>query len=394
MNKTQPSFLKVERKNTDDSLVAERDKTTQSLTNSRVKTETQTDLSFSKDRFAADKAETESRLEADEVQIHQREVKGYSIKDELANNKQKLSEERDRSDKAIELERTRVDAALERERELKTASANRLFEQERKLTDKNLSAERAQTDSHVFKNLHELSDEISEHSKTKVSLTTRDEFLAIVSHDLRNPIGAASACATMLLEESAYASMDPEIKHWITFIQRNVNSSLRLISDLLDTERLAEGKLQLKSKACDIHKLILETIETFTYLATAKNIKLTTSIDDLKTSINCDSDRILQVLSNLIGNALKFTPKGGCINVSARIENQQIIISIDDNGDGIPEDKKAAIFERFSQVGGRDHGGLGLGLYISRMLIEAHKGTLQVTSTLGEGSQFSFTIPI
>jgi signal transduction histidine kinase len=122
-----------------------------------------------------------------------------------------LFTERDQSDKAIQLERSRVDLAIQKERELKSALASQLLERDRNLTDKNLSAERTRTDSEVQRTTALLSDEVSEHSKTKISLTTRDEFLAIVSHDLKNPIGTASLCAEMLLEDPAFLNLGTDL---------------------------------------------------------------------------------------------------------------------------------------------------------------------------------------
>ena len=107
-----------------------------------------------------------------------------------------------------------------------------------------------------------------------------------------------------------------------------------------------------------------------------------------------DHDRILQVLSNLIGNSLKFTPNGGTIELSARKQETTVEISETDNGPGIPEQEQAQIFERFSQLKLNDRRGLGLGLFIAKWIIEAHKGNLWVTSNVGKGSTFSFTLPL
>jgi signal transduction histidine kinase len=107
-----------------------------------------------------------------------------------------------------------------------------------------------------------------------------------------------------------------------------------------------------------------------------------------------DHDRILQVLSNLIGNSLKFTPNGGTIELSARKQETQVEISVTDNGPGIPEDAKEQIFERFSQLKRNDRRGLGLGLFISKWIVEAHGGHIWVTSEVGKGSTFSFTLPL
>ena len=107
-----------------------------------------------------------------------------------------------------------------------------------------------------------------------------------------------------------------------------------------------------------------------------------------------DSDRILQVLSNLIGNALKFTPNGGNVSLSARKDATEIEISVTDNGPGVPEDKRSEIFQRFSQLKMNDRRGLGLGLFISKWIVEAHNGRIRVASEVGKGSTFNFTLPV
>jgi signal transduction histidine kinase len=380
---TQDRFLKDERQLTDDSLIAERVKTNQSLSNSRTNTEIQIDQAMEAARTRADSKNENRQISS-----------GYKVEDEKQNGHERVARERERSDNAVELERSQVDAVLEREREIKSALASRLLEQERKLTDKNLSFERTQTDSEIFRSADLLTREIANHSKTKISLTSRDEFLAIVSHDLRNPIGAASSCAEMLLEEPTYKGMDPEIKYWIEFIKRNVDTSLRMITDLLDMERMAHGKLVLKIDQHKMGQIILQSVESFTHLASAKSVLLRVKEINAADVVRCDQDRILQVLSNLLGNALKFIPEGGLITVEASFSPSEVTVAIADSGPGIAEEKLGKIFERFSQINSKDRRGLGLGLYISKMLIEAHGGRIWVESTVNKGSTFYFTVPI
>jgi len=264
---------------------------------------------------------------------------------------------------------------------------------ERKITDQNLKDERFQTDSEVQVSSGLLSREVSEHLKTKISLTSRDEFLAIVSHDLRNPIGAASSCADMLLEDAAFEKMDPEMRYWIKFIKRNAETSLRLIADLLDMERVAQGKLIVKPIYCCIGDLVRDSIETFKLVASTKSIQLQMASSDIKCQTFCDPDRIRQVISNLIGNAIKFTPAGGSVKVNIELCTDTVKVSVVDTGPGIPPEKITQIFGRFAQLGAKERTGLGLGLYISKMLVEAHLGKIWVESDLGHGSQFMFTIP-
>ncbi len=126
------------------------------------------------------------------------------------------------------------------------------------------------------------------------------------------------------------------------------------------------------------------------------NKSFSITIKDCAESIfaDIDHDRILQVLSNLIGNALKFASKGSAIDLSARAKNSEVVISVSDNGPGVPEGKKAEIFERFSQLKTNDRRGLGLGLFISKWIVEAHQGRIWVKSEIGKGSSFSFKLPL
>ncbi len=388
-----PPFLEVERQKTDDSLTAERVKTNESLTAAVEKTEIQTDKDVHAERVDADQTTLASRAEADSDRDIEREASGDHGKDKRRNDDDRLLDERRRADNAVERERARVDVAIDRERDFKSAIESRVLGQEREQTDKNLLAERSRADSevHVASNL--LSDEIAEHSKTKVSLTTRDEFLAIVSHDLKNPIGAISICADMLLEDSSYKEMNSQITHWIQFIKRNADTSLRLIADILDMERIAEGKLKLNLKQQCIGHIIRESMLSFVHAASAKTVLLRAMPSNISGDVVCDHDRIMQVFSNLIGNALKFTPAGGSIILETYLGKTEVEVSVRDTGPGIPDDMKDYIFDRFAQLRSKDRTGLGLGLYISKMLIEAHQGRLWVHSKVGEGSTFSFALP-
>lgn len=385
-------FLQTERQKTDHSLTAERDKTNESLTDAREKTEVRTNKSVDAERLAADLTTSNSRAEADAHRKSEFKTLRVDEKDERKKSDERLLEERQDADKAIEKERSRVDAAMSHERDLKDTLITTLLDQERGQTDQNLKAERSKTDSQAHQASNLLTDEIAEHSKTKVTLTSRDEFLAIVSHDLRNPIGTASSCAEMLLKDETY-KVDAEVRPWIELIKRNVDTALRLISDILDMERIAEGKLALKLDRQNVDKLLHESVESFTLAASGKNVLLRMDPSNISEEILCDRDRINQVLSNLIGNALKFTPERGSIILSATLTENEMHIHVRDSGPGIPEEKMNFIFDRFAQLGSKDRTGLGLGLYISKMLVEAHKGRLWVESTFGEGSKFSFALP-
>lgn len=350
MEKTQEPFTK-ERKQTDDSLTKERRKVDESFKEVSVETNEKSDEIISEDRKNADKKN------------------GKSV------------------DQAIEVERDNMDAVLKFERREKENLLHKVVSEERKSTDKNLKDERVTADVEI-----ERSE--AAHEQAKSTLTTREEFVAIVSHDLRNPIGSILSATEILLEDESIVEKNGDTKKLVELIQRNAETSLRLISDILDMERIVEGKIQLQLTKNRIDDIIRDSVECFIYQAKAKKILLKTT--DLKNNnlILCDKDRVAQILSNLIGNALQFTPAGGSITIEAHQTGKEITVFVRDTGPGIPEDQKSRIFDRFAQIENKQRSGLGLGLYISKTLVESHLGKLWVTSELGHGSTFWFTLPI
>ena len=263
----------------------------------------------------------------------------------------------------------------------------------REATDKNLLNERTQTDSDAVHSSGLLAAEKVAHTSTRAALTTREEFIAIVSHDLRNPIGAISSCAEMLLADTLHESAVDELKHWIVFMKRNADTSLRLIGDILDMERIAEGQLGLHLSEYNLSRLIKETVENNSQMALAKSILLRASPTMAPDTFSFDKDRVAQVLSNLVSNALKFTSEGGSVVIDLQDKGSEVQVSVKDTGPGIAQDKQLRIFERFAQIQNKDRRGLGLGLYISKMFVELHQGKLWVESELGKGSVFYFTLP-
>ena len=252
------------------------------------------------------------------------------------------------------------------------------FDAERKKTDKDLTNERNEMDTVV------------EHAT--VALTTRDEFLAIVSHDLRNPLSSKSMAAQLLMDSPLYLSAEKEIRECVDIIDRSSAEALRIIGDLMDMECIAAGKLGLHIEPCNILEIIDHSIKSFQHLAAVKNISLLSNSENNGIKVPCDRDRISQVLSNLIGNAIKFTPDGGTITLAVKPNDHAVQISVTDTGSGIPQDMHKLIFERFWQIGKRDR--RGLGLYISKMIVEAHHGQLWVESKLGQGSVFYIALPL
>ena len=197
--------------------------------------------------------------------------------------------------------------------------------------------------------------------------------------------------AQILLEEPE------DVKNIAASINRSAGEMLRLIQDLLDIERIAIGKLTLHYGEHDVSEIIGQAVEQLQGAAASKEKTLSAKPEDVSGYIICDRNRVMQVSSNLIGNAIKFTPAKGQICVScARSGNEgkEVQVSVSDTGEGISPEKIKTIFERFSQLHNQDRRGIGLGLYIAKMMVEEHPGRLWVESKVGEGSTFHFTLPL
>jgi signal transduction histidine kinase len=188
-----------------------------------------------------------------------------------------------------------------------------------------------------------------------------------------------------------------DVQEIASSIKRSAGEMLRLIQDLLDIERIAIGKLILNYERHDISEIIKEVVGDFQRDAVANGITLAAKPGAECGEVVCDRSRVVQVLSNLIGNAIKFTPAKGQIRVSCVLsgpERKDLQVSVSDTGAGIAPEKIKTIFERFSQINSQDRRGIGLGLYIAKMMVEEHPGRIWVESKLGEGSTFHFTLPL
>ncbi|WP_437671136.1 ATP-binding protein [Sorangium sp. So ce131] len=226
------------------------------------------------------------------------------------------------------------------------------------------------------------------------AIELRDNVLATVSHDLRNPLSAIITAAAVMTKRAASRGGDKGDTKAIQAIQRSAHRMDRLIHDLLDFASLRAGRLALRRQAQDPREIGREAVETFESLAQEKGVRLSaTSGDDLPPVV-CDRDRVLQVLSNLLSNALKVTGPQGSVTVRCERREEDVVFSVADTGPGIPEDELPYLFERFWRSQRNGYKGTGLGLAIARELVAAHGGTLSVESVVGVGSTFRFTIPI
>ncbi|MGH9901582.1 MAG: ATP-binding response regulator [Pyrinomonadaceae bacterium] len=221
----------------------------------------------------------------------------------------------------------------------------------------------------------------------------KDEFLATISHELRTPLTAILGWSNMLsaggLDEAAAARA-------LETIHRNARAQNQLISDLLDISRIITGKLRLDIRTVELPPLIEAAAESVRPAAEAKNIRLQTLLDPQAGPISGDADRLQQVVWNLLTNAVKFTPKGGRVQVRLQRINSHVEIAVSDSGIGVSLEFLPHVFDRFRQADAattRTHGGLGLGLSIVRQLVELHGGTVHAASE-GEGKGTTFTVSL
>jgi len=222
----------------------------------------------------------------------------------------------------------------------------------------------------------------------------KDEFLATISHELRNPLNAIMGWAHMLqLGKLNEANTERAVET----IYRNAKSQSQLVSDLLDVSRIISGKLRLDMRAVDLIYIVNAAIDSIRPAADAKGILLQPMLDPAAGPISGDADRLQQVVWNLLTNAVKFTPKGGKIQVKVQRINSHVEIVVSDSGVGINKEFLPYVFDRFRQADGsttRIHGGLGLGLSIVRQLVDLHGGSVGVESKgEGKGATFTITLP-
>jgi PAS domain S-box-containing protein len=235
------------------------------------------------------------------------------------------------------------------------------------------------------------------YERAQRAVLAREDMLSFVSHDLRNPLMGIQLTAELLLK--GQRGGEERRRGWkqLERIRRGVQQMRRMIDDLLDISSLDAGRLPFTIGAHDAARMFDDAAMMLAPLAEEKNVVLTFDFEpghrgDLY--IRCDRDRVIQVLSNLIGNAVKFTPAGGAIKIAAGRAGNQALFTVSDSGPGIPPMLRPHIFERYWQAEETARNGRGLGLFIAKGLVEAQGGAIWVDSLAGDGATFSFTLPL
>ena len=223
----------------------------------------------------------------------------------------------------------------------------------------------------------------------------REAMVAIVAHDLKNPLSTIQMAMSFLLEDIVPNASERALERdQLHAVQRAAQRMYRLIHDLLDVAAAEAGQLHIERSPEPVDTLIADAVETLKPLAAAKHIELTTALAPALPAVFADHERMIQVFSNLAGNAIKFTPAGGAVTLGVRDADDAVEFSVRDTGPGIAADHLPHVFDRFWQASATARMGTGLGLTIAKAIVDAHGGHIGVASEPGHGSTFSFTIPL
>lgn len=221
----------------------------------------------------------------------------------------------------------------------------------------------------------------------------QSEFLTMVSHEFRTPLTSIITFTELLLDDAA-GRVNQEQQEYLTDVLESSQRLLHMINDLLDLSRLDAGKVKLFREVLDIRDLARDAERTVRPLAERHGITLTMAVPEHLPLVEADPLRITQVLLNLLSNAIKFTPRGGRVDMSARVDGDHLEVSVADTGVGIAPEDQDRVFEKFSQAGRDRPEGTGLGLPLAKSLVELHGGCMWLESQLGQGSTFRFTLPL
>ncbi len=221
----------------------------------------------------------------------------------------------------------------------------------------------------------------------------RDDVLAVVSHDLRDPLNAVAMTA-QLLQKVGEIRQDTQSLELAGILNRSVDRMQRLISDLLDMATLRSGRLSVNRQPCNIREIVLEAVEHQQRRAAAKKLTLDMELGEMPNLLNCDRQRLLQVFGNLIGNAIKFCDEGSRICVKGHAGTGVLHFAIEDSGPGIAEADLPRLFEAYFSTTADRRGGTGLGLYITKGIVEAHGGRIWAQNVIPHGAALHFELPM
>jgi signal transduction histidine kinase len=353
-----PEFQSADRVQTDESLRVERELADDALGEDLVAIQDTADAVVELARGRADSVLAAARAMSDRRSSAAAGGRTGEVRRERAREDEVIEKARDHADEALRLERAG---------QLQTLAA------ERAESNRGLSSERARAD---------------------LALTRRDEFLGLVSHELRNMLNTVAGFANQIEREGTAGPEGERIRLHARRIQRASARMNHLIGDLVDVACIEAGVLAVHREPCDPLRVLGEAIENFQAPAAARGIKLIARTPSSLGTAEIDPARILQVLANLLGNAIKFTPPQGTVTVFAERTPDELRFAVSDTGAGIPADRLEAVFDRYVQVAPADRRGLGLGLFIAKCIVLGHGGSIRAESEPGQGTCVRFELPL
>jgi len=229
----------------------------------------------------------------------------------------------------------------------------------------------------------------------KESMELKSQFISTVSHELRTPLASVKEGITVVSDGVA-GEINDEQRNFLEIAKRNVDRLAMLINDVLDFQKFEAGKMRLSMQENDINEIVGEVHKTMVSSAKKKGVDFSLKLEDNLPKARFDSDKIIQVLTNLVGNAIKFTPKQGQVSVSVQHKGEELVIRVNDTGMGIPKESIPKIFDRFYRVQrpGKQIQGTGLGLAIVKKIVMMHGGRIEVESEVGQGTTFTVFLPL
>jgi len=232
------------------------------------------------------------------------------------------------------------------------------------------------------------------HDLVRAGVQSRDDMIGIVSHDLRNPVNAVKMLTGVMLNRKRDEPLPAEVAEYASVIRQAAEQMDGLISDLLDVTRVEAGRLAVDLKRENTEELLSDALRTLAPVTNEKSITLRLNSPDDLPDVIADRERIGQAISNLVGNAVKFSPAGGEIIVRVAVLDREVLFSVSDKGKGMSAEQLSHAFDRFWQSSRTDRQGAGLGLAITKGIVEAHGGRIWAESSLDAGSTFYFTLPV
>jgi signal transduction histidine kinase len=259
------------------------------------------------------------------------------------------------------------------------------------------SVELAEVDEarHVLIALNDVTDRKRAEEQLREAMELKSQFVSTVSHELRTPLTSMRE-AVIIVSDGVAGKLNKDQKHFLDIARRNIDRLGRLIDNVLDFQKLNAGKMTFNIEPHDVHQTIEDVYTTMRPHAEKKQVSLRTDVAKDVASGSYDSDRLIQVLTNLVSNAIKFTPEGGCIDLRVARQDEYLAFRVSDTGLGIPKEDLPKVFNRFFRVHrpGKEIKGTGLGLAIVHKIVTGHGGRIDVESEVNEGTTFSVLLPL